>query len=296
MNGSALAANSDDYSSARQTDASYTDTQILRALELIYDSRSSNEHRQDASQYLEQVKAQDQAPNHGYILAANKSHPPVVRHYGLSLLGDAIRHRWMGFTAEQSLALRAWVVKLAQGVAQEDPVFIRNKIAQLWVEIATRSWVLEWMDMDEQLVRLWTGSACQKELVLEILETLSENSFGKEETTTALRGSELGKACVEIFTPAQIMIDHFPSRDTSINVRYGDDGWLVRISDSLRWYNQEGHNNPGLQTCAVKALLTLKSVVYWIMLRAIATTDCIQRIFECLTMSNQAMQLVSPFV
>ncbi|MCJ1432586.1 hypothetical protein MMC27_001943 [Xylographa pallens] len=293
MNSSDLTSNGGDHSGAHQADTSYTDTQILRALELIYDPRSSNEHRQDASQYLEQIKAQDQAPNHGYILAANRSHPPVIRHYGLSLLEDAIRHRWPGYTPKQSLALREWVVKLAQGIAQEDPVFIRNKIAQLWVEIATRSWVLDWMDMDELLVGLWAGSVCQKELVLEVLETLSENCFGKEDTTTALRGTELGKACVEIFTPAEIMVRHFPKRDTSINVRFGGEGWLFRISALLRWYSQEEQNNPELQACAVKALSTLKSVVYWIILRAIATTNCIQRIFECLTMSNQAMQLVA---
>ncbi|MCJ1378061.1 hypothetical protein MMC17_001157 [Xylographa soralifera] len=293
MSSSALSSNGGDHSSAHQADTSYTDTQILRALDLIYDPRSSNQHRQDASQYLEQVKAQDQAPSHGYILAANKSHPPVVRHYGLSLLEDVIRHRWAGYTAEQSLALREWVLKLAQGVAQEDPVFIRNKIAQLWVEIAKRSWVLDWMDMDELLVRLWDGSVCQKELVLEVLETLSENCFGKEDITTALRGTELGKACVEIFTPSQIMIHHFPRRDTSINVRFGSEGWLSRISKLLDWYSQEGQNKPELQTCAVKALSTIKSVIYWIILRAIATTNCIQRICESLMMPNKAMQLVA---
>ncbi|MCJ1285753.1 hypothetical protein MMC26_005094 [Xylographa opegraphella] len=293
MNGSAITSNGDDHSSAHQADTSYTNAQILRALELIYDPRSSNEHRQDASRYLEQLKAQDQAPHHGYVLAANKSHPPVVRHYGLSLLEDAIRHRWASYTGKQSLALREWVVKLAQDVAQEDPAFIRNKVAQLWVEIATRSWVLDWIDMDELLVMLWAGSVCQKELVLEVLETLSDNSFGKEDTTTALRGSELGKACVEIFTPAQVMIDHFPKRDTSINVRFGGEGWLFRISALLHWYSQEGQNNIELQTCGVKALTTVKSVVHWIILRAIATTNCIQGIFECLTMSNPAMQLVA---
>ncbi|MCJ1398650.1 hypothetical protein MMC11_001851 [Xylographa trunciseda] len=294
MNGTNLPSNGGDHNRAYQAaDASHTDAQILRALELIYDPRSSNEHRQDASHYLEQIKAQDQAPNHGYVLAANKLHSSVVRHYGLSLIENAIRYRWTGYTAEQSLALREWVLKLAQSVAQEDPVFIRNKIAQLWVEIAKRSWVLDWMDMDELLVRLWNGSVCQKELVLEILETLSENSFGKEDTTTALRGTELSKACVEIFTPAQIMIDHFPRRDTSINVRFGGEGWLFRISELLRWYNQEGQNNPELQTCAVKALSTLKSVIYWVILKAIATTNCIQRICESLTLSNQAMQLVA---
>ena len=35
------------------------DPQIVRALELIYDPRSSNESRREASQYLDQLTSQD---------------------------------------------------------------------------------------------------------------------------------------------------------------------------------------------------------------------------------------------
>lgn len=294
MNGNPPPATfSDDHRPTHTADISETDGQILRALELVYNPRTSKEHRDDASRYLEQIKSQSDAPAHGYILAANKSHPAVVRYYGLSLLEDPIRHRWADYTSEQNIALREWVLKLAQSVVREDLLYIRNKIAQLWVEVAKRSWVLDWMDMDEALVKLWGASIVQKELVLEILETLSENSFGKEDTTTALRGNDLSKACVEIVTPAQVMADHFPKRDTNIHVRYGREGWLSRISELLSWCYTEGPNNPELQTCAVKALSTLKSVIHWVILKAIAATFCIQRICECLTVSNQAMQLVS---
>lgn len=287
------AAFSDDHRPTHAANIGETDGQILRALELVYDPRTSKEHRDDASRFLEQLKSQSDAPAHGYVLAANKSHPAVVRYYGLSLLEDPIRRRWADYSSEQNAALREWVLKLAQSASKEDPPFIRNKIAQLWVEVAKRSWVLDWMDMDEALVKLWGGSVVQKELVLEVLETLSENSFGKEDTTTALRGNDLGKACVEIFTPAQVMADHFPKRDTSIHVRFGPEGWLSRISELLSWCHNEGRNSPELQTCAIKALSTLKSVMHWVILKAIAATICVQRVCECLTVPNQAMQLVS---
>ena len=293
MNGNPLISNATALGGPSATETSHADAQILRALNLVYDARSTNEHRQDATRYLEQVKSHDDAPYHGYILAANKSHPAVVRHYGISLLESAIRQRWTEYSGEQSDALREWVLKLAQSVAKDDPLFIRNKIAQLWVEIVKRSWVLDWMDMDELLVRIWGGSAAQKELVLEVLETLSENSFGKEDTTTALRGPELSKACVEIFTPAQVMLDHFPRRDTSINVRFGQEGWLSRISELLSWYNREARHDYELQACAIKALSTLKSVIHWVILKAISATLCMQRISECLTVPNPEMQLVS---
>ena len=292
MNGSSSISNATSPGGPPAIDTSHADGQILRALNLIYDARSTNEHRQDATRYLEQVKSQDDAPYHGYMLAAKKSHPAAVRHYGISLLENAIRQRWAEYSGEQSDALREWVLKLAQSVAKDDPPFIRNKIAQLWVEIAKRSWVLDWMDMDELLVRIWGGSTAQKELVLEVLETLSENSFGKEDTTTALRGPELSKACVEIFTPAQVMLDHFPRRDTSINVRFGQEGWLFRISEFLNWYNRDARHDNDLQTCAIKALSTVKSVVHWVILKAISATLCMQRISECLTVPNPEIQLV----
>ena len=295
MNGHSATTATANTNGAVRPDSSETDSQnsqILRALELVYDAHTSNEDRQDASQYLEQIKAQDEAPYHGYVLASNKSLAPAVRHYGLSLLEHAIRHRWTQYTAQQSGTLRDWVLKLALSVAGDDPLFIRNKIAQLWVEIAKRSWVLDWMDMDELLVKIWSGSIVQKELVLEILETLSENSFGKEDTTTALRGHELSKACVEIFTPAQIMKEHFPRRDTNTNVRYSSEGWLSRISELLAWCNSNSHQDREHQSCAVKSLYTLKSVVLWALPHALITTHCIQRICESLTVPSHAMQLV----
>lgn len=273
-------------------DGSQTDPQILRALELVHDPRSSNEHRQEASQYLEQLKSQESAPYNGYLLAADRQQPPVVRHFGLSLLENAIRHRWNDFSGEQSIAVREWVLKLAQGVEKEDPLYIRNKIAQLWVEIAKRSWALDWMNMDELLVELWVGSVAKKVLVLEVLETLSENSFGKEDTITALRGSDLSKACVEIFSPAHIMAEQFPRRDVNLNVRCGNEGWISRISDFLSWCTEQDQNDQDVQLCALKVLSCLKSVVGWAVLSAIAATNCVPRICRALTSSQIVLQLV----
>ena len=269
------------------------DPRILQALELIHDPRSSNDHRQEASRYLEDVKSQDNAPYNGYLYASNTGHAPIIRHFGLSLLENAIRHHWTNYTLDESIMIRDWVVKLASGIEKRDPLFVRNKIAQLWVEVAKRSWALDWMNMDELLVELWGGSAVRKVLVLEVLETLSENSFGKEDTTTALRGQDLNKACVEIFTPAQVMTEHFPERDTNINVRYGDEGWTLRITDFLGWCNEQDRNDRDVQSCTIKALSTLKSIVPWTILAAIAAARFVQRVCQTLMSMNCTMQLVN---
>ena len=268
------------------------DPRIVRALELIYNPRSPNENRREASQFLEQLKSQDEAPYIGFVFASDKANPAIVRHFGLSLLDNAIRLRWMNFSAEQKVAIRDWILGLARSVDKSDAAYIRNKIAQLWVEVAKRSWALDWMDMDERLVELWPGSTVQKGLVLEVLETLSESAFGKEDAIAALRGSDLNKACVEIFTPFPVIAKHFPQRDATVNVRYGSEGWLTRISDLLEWCLRQDQSSHEVQSCATRALSTLRSVVSWVLPPAVAETGCVQRTYQLMMRGNPSMQLV----
>ena len=270
------------------------DPKILQALELIHDPRSKNDIRQEASNYLDGIKRQDDAPLVGYTLAASKVQAPVVKHYGLSLIEAAIRHAWVDYGDEQRLAVREWVIKLAESVSTDDPLFVRNKIAQLWVEVAKRSWVLDWMNMDEQLVALWGGTLAKKVLVLEVLETLSENSFGKEDTVTALRGGDLSKACVDIFTPAQVMAERFPHRDSNPDIRSGVDGWLWRLGSALGWCNEQPTKTDDISICAVKILSTLKSVVPWAILSALKETRTVEFVSQSLTYNYRPVQLVGP--
>lgn len=271
------------------------DAQILRALEIIHDPRSSNILRQNASQFLEEIKLDKEAPYHGFGLASTKTRPAVVRHFGLSLLDHAIRHRWVDYTPDQHAALRDWILRLSGGVSADDPLYIRNKVAEIWVEVAKRSWVLDWMNMDDSLVRLWDGSVVQKVLVLTVLETLSEDVFGHEDMTAGLRGSALNRACVDIFTPAAVLTEQFPSRQTNINVRYGDEGWLSRIGDLIDWCTRESQINEPQRTCAVKCLLTLKSVISWVIPKALVSTRSVERICGCLAAANMSIQLVRKF-
>ena len=193
---------------------------IHEALELVHSSQSSNESRQQASIFLDEIKANDEAPYHGFTLASDKTQQPVVRHYALSLLEHAIKHKWAEYSEVQATALREWVLQLSQNITPEDPLYLRNKTAQLWVEIAKRSWGAEWLDMDELLVQLWKlpGSVVHKEFVLFVLETLSDEVFNGEDTVAALREGALSKACVEIFTPAIVLTEAFPNRQAGTPV------------------------------------------------------------------------------
>ncbi len=276
--------------------ASDTNAHIIQALEVIHNPRSLNSLRQDASKFLDGVKNNEEAPYNGFSLASNRNQPAIVRHYGLSLLENAIRHRWAQYTGEQGAALQNWVVNLAQEVTEEDPLYLRNKVAEIWVEIAKRSWALDWMDMDELLVRLWNGPVVRKALVLTVLETLSEDTFGREDATAGLRGTSLNRACVEIFTPASVLLEDFPDRETSINVRYGEEGWLSRIGDFLNWCIQDDQMAKVQQAYAITALSTLKSVMSWVIPGALMTSHTFDKICSCISVPAIPVQLVDDLV
>jgi exportin-5 len=270
--------------------------QIHEALNIVHGPYSSNDARREASLFLEEVKANDEAPYHGFTLASDKVQQPVVRHYALSLLEHAIKHKWVEYSEAQASALRQWVLQLSQEISPEDPQYLRNKTAQLWVEIAKRSWASEWMDMDELLVRLWEipGSVVHKEFVLFVLETMSDEIFNGEDTIAIMREGALSKACVEIFTPAIVLAETFPSREHKNAVRYGEEGWLVRIGELLnQCLNHDLHQNTQYQSCAVKALAVYKSVVPWAIPRAISSASCVQYMCKSLAASSVAVQLVS---
>ncbi|KFX88826.1 hypothetical protein O988_08891 [Pseudogymnoascus sp. VKM F-3808] len=270
--------------------------QIHEALTVVHSPYSSNESRKQASAYLERIKADNAAPYHGFTLASDKSQEAVVSHYALSLLEHAIKHRWSEYSQYEEEAMRGWVLQLSENVSPKDPLFIRNKTAELWVEVAKRSWGSQWLDMDALLVSLWNvpGSVVHKEFVLFVLETLSEEVFNREDGVTAMRETVLSKACVEIFTPAQVLQEAFPNRQVGANVRCGDEGWLVRLGALLdQCIDNDVENNEQYRGCAVKILSVFKSIMPWAIPKAIAAASCVFHISKSLASPSVAVQQAS---
>lgn len=272
---------------------------IHEALEVVHSPYSSNDSRKDAQLFLEDIKNDEKASFYGFHLAFDKTQSPVVRHYALSLLEHAIKHKWGDYTQEQAVALRNCVLELSQDVSREDPAYLRNKIALLWVEVAKRSWAGEWMDMDAMLVRLWEvpDSSAHKELVLSILEMLSDDIFNGEDTVVTIREGVLSKASVEIFTPAAVLADTFPNRQAGPDVRCGNEGWLSRITDLLsQCLSGDVQNNAELRSCAVRALAVFYSLLPWVVPNAVTATQCVPVMCEGLRAPHIEVQKVRRFL
>ncbi|KOS18145.1 Protein MSN5 [Escovopsis weberi] len=253
-------------------------SRIHLALEVVHSPQSTNADRLDAQSYLERVKDMPEAPLHGFELASDKSKAPVVRHYALSLLEHAIRYRWSTYSEGQAATLRSWVLELSQAVSREDPSYLRNKVAQLWVEVAKRCWGAEWMDMDAMLVHMWQvpDSLVHKELVMFVLETLSDEVFTGDDSIVAMREVVLSKACVEIFTPTEVLVKAFPNRQAGPDVRHGHEGWLARLSDFLLYCNSNGSTaNEENKACIIKAFSVFLSLMAWAIPKAISSTRCV---------------------
>jgi exportin-5 len=270
-------------------------SQIHEALELVHSPHSSNEARQKASAFLEEIKGEDEAPYHGFTLAYDRNQKHIVRHYALSLLEYAIKLKWNSYSDAQADTLRGWVLQLSENISPDDPLYLRNKTAQLWVEVAKRSWGDQWLDMDEMLVKLWelNGSLVHKQLVLSVLETLSDDIFNGEDTTAALREAILKRACVEIFTPAVVLADINPDRPAATE-RYGDEGWLIRIGGLMRkCLASDVQNNEQYRACTVQSLAVLRSVMPWAVPSAISKAACVQDLQASLAAPNIPIQIVS---
>ena len=115
--------------------------QIVGSLQVIYNPRSSNDDRHKAEQFLEKIKQIPESPFWGYQLALpDNKYDYVVRHYGLNLLLDAITKDYFTWDLEKKLAVRHWVVELASKASPQDPHYMKEKVAFLWVEVAKRCW------------------------------------------------------------------------------------------------------------------------------------------------------------
>ena len=93
---------------------------ISDALAATLNPRISNDIRQQALQYLEQLKSQNDAPQYGYTLAEDWDQNDAVRYYGLQLLEHGVRYRWSEYSVAQADQVRTWVKRLAGSLRERD--------------------------------------------------------------------------------------------------------------------------------------------------------------------------------
>jgi exportin-5 len=275
--------------------------QISQALSVTLNPREHNHTRHLATQFLEEVKIEHDAPRYGFILSEDYQQNAAIRYYGLQLLEYAVKYRWTKYSAVQTDKIRFWVKCLAGSLRHQDENFIRNKIAQLWVEVAKRCWGEDWMDMDQLLVNLWEKSVeekgfANKNFVLYVMETLSEDICNREDASAGLRLEVLGSALNEVMIPEALYKEHVKTRRKSAEVRAGREGWLARICEFFGQCIKNTRMGSDLAMvrsmdgAAVKALNALRPTMAWVSLKAVLETNCVECLYLPFRTSDTPLQ------
>ncbi|AET41312.1 karyopherin MSN5 Ecym_8016 [Eremothecium cymbalariae DBVPG len=277
-------------------------SQIVSALEVIYSPKSANHQRLEAQRFLDQVKSHEESPFWGYEIALNNSSNSILKHFGLGLLVHVMQKHWKDYDTEKQLALRKWITDLNYRVTADDPRYIKEKLAFLWVEIAKRVWgeVLKddtlseqslfesWVDMDRNLAELWNMSEASRELVLIIFRTLFEDSFLLEDLTVLKRISIVQPLCIMIVCPLDLFSEHYKHSDKWRLFKSNDEGWFgIWVTELHRAL--EAHNSPYI----LRLLETLKTCLNWPISDIVIRYDILGALLDCLMSKIPKAQAIS---
>ncbi|TPX64131.1 hypothetical protein SpCBS45565_g06113 [Spizellomyces sp. 'palustris'] len=199
--------------------------EIAQAVNTIYDPSATNTQRQLAQNFCETLKDNPQSPLWGHYLAHKQnSQPDILRHFGLSLIENAVRFKWNdGSYSDQDRAeLRDAVVDLVTNGTHEifvERTYIKEKVSRLFVEVAKRMWPIQWPHMDILLRELYAQNPTTRELCLLIYRSLAEDVFLYEDVVAELRKQELVTGMMAVTVSAHILEDLHAKRGADVNLR-----------------------------------------------------------------------------
>ncbi|QLL33136.1 hypothetical protein HG536_0E00460 [Torulaspora globosa] len=265
-------------------------SQVITALEVIYSGKSTNEERLEAQKFLDRVKGHEESPFWGYEIALNNPADYILKHFGLGLLENAVRKNWVDYNLEKRLALRKWVVELNCGVQKEDPRYIKQKLAFLWVEIAKRTWgealrgdnpskeelMESWVDMDANLTELWNIGGASRELALVIFKILFEDVFLLDDLTVLKRMTIIQPLCVMTISPMDVFATKYKFTEKWTLFKANQEGWFALWVSELN--NALAQNNAEY---VIRLLETLKTCLNWPLGEVIIKNDIFSTLLQC---------------
>ncbi|ODV76549.1 karyopherin MSN5 [Cyberlindnera jadinii NRRL Y-1542] len=261
--------------------------QIVSALELIHSPKSTNEARREAQAFLEHVKSQEESPLWGYELAL-PSHNTI----------NSITRNWYNYDEEKKLAIRKWIIDLANNLQENDPHYIKEKLAFIWVGVAKRCWgsylatvedteaeyqafVTGWYTMDKDLFDLWMLSPQTRTLVLIIFRTLFEDTYILDDPITSRRNSILTSLCTHVVLPQETLDTIYEPNANLQKSKATKEGWFVLWLKALTEFIKNGDEKG-----VIKTLETFKTCLNWVYSSVLTQSNVLNTLLQAVTIDS----------
>ncbi|KAJ3251453.1 hypothetical protein HK103_002395 [Boothiomyces macroporosus] len=253
-----------------------TDTQlsnVVSALNIIYNPQSSNDQRLEAQRYCDSIKS---GPTHtlGFSLFTGP-YPETIKYYGLDLIQNSI----MEVNGQLLLTMLTDSIPC--------PKYIREKVVVVFVEYVKRNWPLNWTDMDVVLRNMYMNPE-YRSIVMAIYKTLADDLFIYEDPVATLRKNELVTSLFAVtLDPVQLgiwlsriessMSESKANIEMLVQTLQGDSqnvGWLKRLIAGL--------GEAADKSMMIGTLSTLTSFSSWTPISAIIESRLVYTMFDML--------------
>ncbi|CAN2387514.1 Exportin 1-like protein [Pristimantis euphronides] len=253
---------------------------LMQAVTVIMEPSSAQEHRMEALRFCEDFKETSPVCVPCGLQLAEKSQPPVVRHFGLQVLEHVVKFRWNNMEREDKVMLKDSVMGLIAGGIRpvlEEEGHIKDVLARIVVEMIKREWPQHWPNMLTELENLIKSGEVQTELVMFILLRLAEDVVTFQTLPTQRRRdiqSTMTQNMEKLFT-----------------------FMLSILGDSVHQYQQlkndstQKDKHQGLCRVALAALNTLAGYIDWVSISNITTDDCKLLQMLCLLLEEEELQV-----
>uniref|UniRef100_A0A8C6KJH1 Exportin-5 n=1 Tax=Nothobranchius furzeri TaxID=105023 RepID=A0A8C6KJH1_NOTFU len=152
--------------------------QLTKAVLMMMDAETSQVDRMEALKFCEDFKESSTLCVPCGLRLADKTHPALVRHFGLQILEHVIKYRWNNMEQQEKVQLKECAMQLlSSGTCSimEEERHIKDGLSRIIVEMIKREWPQNWPDMLEEMEALTSRGETQTELVMLILLRLAED-------------------------------------------------------------------------------------------------------------------------
>ncbi|XP_022088684.1 exportin-5-like isoform X3 [Acanthaster planci] len=231
-------------------------SKLTESVNAAMDPIVGQESRMQAYQLCEEFKTS--APYSLCIacgqLLASVSNSTVVRHFGLQLLENCVKFRWISSSPSEKLSLKEFVLSYFHNGTHhllEEQMCIKDGLSRIMVEMIKREWPQNWPSLMSELNTLCSLGDTQTELVLLVLLRLVEDVVTFQSLQTSRRRDVL-----------QALTSHMAELSTFM---------IQLLKHHVQTYRQLHSNSSGSETQLASSirvsqavLLTLTGYVDWI--------------------------------